>query len=326
MLEFLLRRILQAVLVLFVMTVLVFFGVNVIGNPVYIFASSECNQACLEEIIVNLGLDQPIWRQYLTFLGNLFQGDLGRSFTHGVPAMSLILERFPATLELALAALVLALGIGLPLGIYAGLKPDSPISKLIMGFSMVCFSVPIFWIGLIFILVFSVRLGWLPSIGRGDPVSVFGLIEVSFLTLDGLRHLAMPAFTLSLIMMAMVIRLTRAGMREVLHADYIKFARANGIRESRVIGVHVLKNILIPIVTVLGMEFGGVIAFAVVTESVFSWPGVGKMLIDAIAVLDRPLIVAYLIFVVVMFVAINLLVDILYSVLDPRVRLGGSGS
>ena len=325
MLEFLLRRILQAILVLFVMTVLVFFGVNVIGNPVYIFASSECNQACLEEIIVNLGLDRPIWEQYLTFLGNLFQGDLGRSFTHGVPAMSLIWERFPATLELALAALVLALGIGLPLGIFAGLYPNNPLSKIIMGFSMVSFSVPIFWIGLIFILIFSVRLGWLPSIGRGDLVDVFGL-KVSFLTLDGLSHLAMPAFTLSLIMMAMVIRLTRAGMREVLHADFIKFARANGIRESRVIGVHVLKNILIPIVTVLGMEFGGVIAFAVVTESIFSWPGVGKMLIDAIAVLDRPLIVAYLIFVVVMFVTINLLVDIIYSLLDPRVRVGGMSS
>ncbi len=325
MLEFLFRRILQAILVLFVMTLLVFFGVNVIGNPVYIFASSECNQACLDEIIANLGLDRPIWEQYLVFLGNLLQGDLGRSFTHGVPAMSLILERFPATLELALAALVLALGIGLPLGIYAGMRPGSPISKLIMGISMLCFSVPIFWIGLIFILFFSVRLGWFPSIGRGDLVSL-GAIEVSFLTLDGLRHLLLPAFTLSLIMVAMVIRLTRAGTREVLHADYIKFARANGIRERRVIGVHVLKNILIPIVTVLGMEFGGVIAFAIVTESIFSWPGVGKMLIDAIAVLDRPLIVAYLIFVVVVFVSINLAVDILYSLLDPRVRLGGTAS
>lgn len=325
MLEFMFRRILQAILVLAVMTLLVFFGVNVIGNPVYIFASSECNQACLDEIIANLGLDRPIWEQYLVFLGNLLQGDLGRSFTHGVPAMSLILERFPATLELALAALVLALGIGLPLGIYAGMKPGSPISKLIMGISMLCFSVPIFWIGLIFILFFSVRLGWFPSIGRGDLVHL-GVIEVSFLTLDGLRHLLLPAFTLSLIMVAMVIRLTRAGTREVLHADYIKFARANGIRERRVIGVHVLKNILIPIVTVLGMEFGGVIAFAIVTESIFSWPGVGKMLIDAIAVLDRPLIVAYLIFVVVVFVSINLVVDILYSLLDPRVRLGGTAS
>ncbi len=323
MLEFITRRILQALLVLFVMTLLVFFGVNVVGNPVYIFASSECTRACLEEIMVNLGLDRPIWEQYLLFLQNLVQGDLGRSFTHGVPAMSLILERFPATLELALAALVLALGVGLPLGLYAGLRPDRWLSKAIMGFSMLGFSVPIFWIGLILILTFSVRLGWLPAIGRGETVEVLGL-ETSLLTIDGLRHLAMPAFTLSLVMMAMVIRLTRAGMREVMHSDYIRFARANGIRERRVIGVHALKNILIPIVTVLGMEFGGVIAFAVVTESIFSWPGVGKMLIDAIAVLDRPLIVAYLIFVVAIFVALNLLVDILYSVLDPRVRVGGA--
>lgn len=323
MAEFIARRILQALLVLFVMTLLVFFGVNVIGNPVYIFASSECTQACLAEIMANLGLDRPIWEQYLLFLQNLVQGDLGRSFTHGVPAMSLILERFPATLELAVAALVLALGIGLPLGLYAGLKPDRWASKAIMGFSMLGFSVPIFWIGLILILTFSVRLGWLPAIGRGDTVEVLGL-EASFLTLNGLRHLAMPAFTLSLVMMAMVIRLTRAGMREVMHSDYIRFARANGIRERRVIGVHALKNILIPIVTVLGMEFGGVIAFAVVTESIFSWPGVGKMLIDAIAVLDRPLIVAYLIFVVAMFVALNLVVDIIYSLLDPRVRVGGA--
>lgn len=321
MLEFVIRRVLQAILVLFVMTVLVFFGVNVIGNPVYIFASSECTQACLNQIIADLGLDRPVHEQYFVFLGNLLQGDLGRSFTHGVPAMSLIWERLPATLELAFAALVLALVVGLPMGVYAGLRPHSPLSRVFMGFSMLGFSVPVFWIGLILILVFSVRLGWFPAIGRGDPVDVLG-VPVSFLTLDGLRHLALPALTLSLVMMAMVIRLTRAGMREVLHADYIKFARANGIRESRVIGVHVMKNILIPIVTVLGMEFGGVIAFAVVTESIFSWPGVGKMLIDAIAVLDRPLIVAYLVFVVVMFVGLNLLIDILYSLLDPRVRVG----
>ncbi len=311
----------QALLVLFVMTVLVFFGVNVVGNPVYIFASSECTQACLNAIIADLGLDRPVYEQYFVFLGNLLQGDLGRSFTHGVPAIGLIWERLPATLELAFAALVLALVVGLPMGVYAGLRPQSPLSRIFMGFSMISFSVPVFWIGLILILVFSVRLGWLPAIGRGDLVEVLG-IQVSFLTLDGLRHLALPTLTLSLVMMAMVIRLTRAGMREVLHADYIKFARANGIPERRVVGVHVMKNILIPIVTVLGMEFGGVIAFAVVTESIFSWPGVGKMLIDAISVLDRPLIVAYLIFVVVMFVALNLLIDILYSLLDPRVRVG----
>ncbi len=318
MVEYILRRVLQAILVLFVMTLLVFFGVNVIGNPVYMFASSECTKACIDEIMVNLGLDRPIWEQYLIFLGNLATGDLGRSFTFGVPAMSLIWQRFPATLELATAALVIALVLGLPLGIKAGLHPDSPVSKAIMGLSMLGFSVPIFWIGIILILTFSVRLGWFPAIGRGDTVTVLG-VPVSFLTLDGLRHLALPAFTLSLIMLSTVIRLTRAGLREVLTSDYIRFARANGVREGRVIGWHAMKNILIPIVTVLGMEFGSVIAFAVVTESIFSWPGVGKMLIDAIAVLDRPLIVAYLIFVVTMFIVLNLVVDILYSLLDPRV-------
>jgi peptide/nickel transport system permease protein len=321
MIEYILRRILQAILVLFVMTLLVFFGVNVIGNPVYMFASSECTKACIDEIMVNLGLDRPVWEQYLIFLRNLAEGDMGRSFTFGVPAMSLIWQRFPATLELATAALVIALVLGLPLGIKAGLHPDSPVSKAIMGLSMLGFSVPIFWIGIILILTFSVRLGWFPAIGRGDTVDVLG-VRVSFLTLDGLRHLALPAITLSLIMLSTVIRLTRSGLREVLTSDYIRFARANGVREGRVIGWHAMKNILIPIVTVLGMEFGSVIAFAVVTESIFSWPGVGKMLIDAIAVLDRPLIVAYLIFVVTMFIVLNLFVDILYSLLDPRVGRG----
>ncbi|MBS1301514.1 ABC transporter permease [Loktanella sp. SALINAS62] len=323
MTEFIIKRVLQAMIVLFVMTVLVFFGVNVIGNPVYIFASSECDQACLTKTIAELGLDRPLWEQYFVFLGNLLQGHLGNSFTHGIPALSLIFERLPATLELAFCALALALGIGLPLGVWAGLRPDTFISRCIMAFSMIAFSLPVFWIGLIMILTFSVQLGWMPAIGRGDTVEVFGA-DLSLLTPDGLHHLAMPAFTLSLIMMAIVIRLTRAGMREVIFADYIKFARANGIRERRILSTHVMKNLLIPIVTVLGMEFGGVIAFAVVVESIFSWPGVGKMLIDAIGVLDRPLIVAYLIFVVFMFVVLNLLVDILYSLLDPRVRLGGN--
>jgi peptide/nickel transport system permease protein len=325
MTDFIVRRLLQALLVLAVMTVLVFFGVNVIGNPVYIFASSECDQACLDLIIEDLGLDLPIWEQYLVFIGNLLEGDLGNSFTFGVPAMSLIVERLPATLELAFCALVIALLVGLPLGVAAGLRPNALSSKIIMGFSMLAFSVPVFWIGLIMIIVFSVTLGWMPAVGRGDTVNVLG-VDLSLFTLDGLHHLVMPAVTLSLIMMAMVIRLTRAGMREVLFADYIKFARANGIPESRILNMHVMRNILIPIVTVLGMEFGGVIAFAVVVESIFSWPGVGKMLIDAIAVLDRPLIVAYLLFVVVMFVMLNLIIDILYSLLDPRVRLGGNAT
>jgi peptide/nickel transport system permease protein len=319
---FVLRRLLQSLGVVFVMTLLVFFGVNVIGNPIYIFASPDCNQACVNDIIASFGLDRPIWEQYLRFMGGALQGDLGNSFTFGVPAMQLILTRLPATIELATASIVLALAVGIPLGMWAGLKPDAASSRAIMTVSTLGFSVPTFWIGLILILVFAVELNLLPAIGRGDTVRVLG-VEVSFLTLDGLSHLAMPAFTLALFNMSLVIRLARAGMREVLYADYVKFARAKGLGARRILMVHVLKNILIPIVTVMGMEFGGTVAFAVVTESIFAWPGAGKMLIDAIQVLDRPLIVAYLIMVVFMFVTINLLVDVLYSILDPRIRISG---
>jgi peptide/nickel transport system permease protein len=319
---FILRRLIESVFVVFVMTLLVFFGVHVIGNPVDIFASSECNQACIAEITRNLGLDRPVWQQYFIFLGNALTGDLGKSFAHGLPTIQLILARMPATLELATAAMVLAVVIGMPLGMWAGLKPDALSSRAIMLISTLGFSVPTFWIGLIFILVFAVQLGWLPSVGRGETVSIFGF-PVSFLTLNGLQHLIMPAMTLALFKIALVIRLARAGMREVLHADYVKFARAKGLSERVILARHVTRNILIPIVTVLGLEFGGTIAFAVVTETIYSWPGMGKLLIDAIEVLDRPLIVAYLVVVVVMFVTINLIVDILYSLLDPRVRLGG---
>lgn len=322
MTAFVLRRLLQSLGVVFVMTLLVFFGVNVIGNPIYIFASPDCNQACVNDIIASFGLDRPIWEQYLRFMGGALQGDLGNSFTFGVPAMQLILTRLPATIELATASIVLALAVGIPLGMWAGLKPDAASSRAIMTVSTLGFSVPTFWIGLILILVFAVELNLLPAIGRGDTVRVLG-VEVSFLTLDGLSHLAMPAFTLALFNMSLVIRLARAGMREVLYADYVKFARAKGLGARRILMVHVLKNILIPIVTVMGMEFGGTVAFAVVTESIFAWPGAGKMLIDAIQVLDRPLIVAYLIMVVFMFVTINLLVDVLYSILDPRIRISG---
>jgi peptide/nickel transport system permease protein len=321
MAAFVLRRLGSALLIVFVMTLIVFFGVNVIGNPVQIFASNECNQQCLAEITRSLGLDRPIWEQYLLFLGSALRGELGNSFIHGVPALQIILARLPATLELATAAMVLAIIIGIPLGVWAGLHPNHWSSRAIMTASTLGFSVPTFWIGLILIMVFALGLGWLPSVGRGQTVTVLG-IEWSFLTLDGLSHLVLPAVTLALFKMSLVLRLTRAGMREVLFTDYVRYARAKGLSPRRILLVHVLKNILIPVVTVLGMEFGGTIAFAVVTESIFSWPGVGKLLIDAIEVLDRPLIVAYLVMVGVLFVAINLIVDIIYGLLDPRVRVG----
>lgn len=320
---FILQRLMQSVFVLVAMSLIVFFGVSVIGNPIDMFAAQECDQRCRAEIARSFGLDRPLWEQYFVFVTKALQGEMGNSFQFGLPAIEVILSRAPATLELAVFAVFLSAVIGIPLGMWAGLKPEAWSSRAIMTISTIGFSVPTFWIGLIFIMVFALWLGWLPVIGRGQTVTLLG-VEWSFLTLNGLTHLLLPGFTLALFNIALVIRLTRAGMREVLHTDYVKFARAQGIAPSRILFGHVLKNILIPVVTVLGMEFGGTVAFAVVTETIFSWPGMGKLLIDAIEVLDRPLIVAYLLLIVVLFVTVNLVVDILYSVLDPRVRLGGN--
>ncbi|MDE0906390.1 MAG: ABC transporter permease, partial [SAR324 cluster bacterium] len=303
-----------------VMSLLVFVGVNVVGDPVDMLVNPEADQAEIDRVIRDFGLDKSLPEQYGRFLLNALQGDLGKSFIFGTPALKLIIQRMPATLELAFAALFMAVLVGIPLGIYAGLKPESKLSRTIMAGSILGFSLPTFWVGLMMIMVFAVMLGWLPSTGRGDTVLVNG-IEVSFLTLDGLSHLLMPALNLSLFKMSLVIRLARAGTREVVHQDYMKFARAKGLSESRLILVHLLKNILIPVVTVLGLELGGLIAFSVVTETVFAWPGMGKLIIDSIHLLDRPVVVAYLMIIVLMFVTINLVVDILYSILDPRVRL-----
>ncbi len=317
---FIVRRSLQAVLVLFVMSVLVFIGVYAIGNPIDILINPQADQQEREHAIAALGLDRPMWTQYLAFLAGALRGDLGNSFVHNTSALRLILERMPATLELAIAAMVIAIVLGIPLGLWAGLKPNTAAGRTIMAGSILGFSLPTFWVGLMLIMVFSVMLGWLPSNGRGPTTLLFG-VPVSFLSLEGWRHLILPATNLALFKLALLIRLTRAGTREALLQDYVKFARAKGLTNARVIGVHVLRNILIPIVTVIGLEFGSVIAFAIVTETVFAWPGMGKLLIDSINLLDRPIIVAYLLVIVFMFIVINLLVDILYSALDPRVRL-----
>ena len=249
-------------------------------------------------------------------------GDLGNSYIFGRPALALMAERFPATLELALAALLIATAIGLPLGIYAGLHPDGWITRIIMSSSVLGISIPTFWLGLMMIIIFSVSLGWLPVSGRGETAYVLG-VKSSIFTTDGLRHLVMPATNLALFKIALVIRLTRAGTEEVMRLDFIKFCRARGLPSDRIVWAHLLPNILIPIVTVIAIEFGTLIAFATVTESIFAWPGLGKLIIDSIINLDRPVIVAYLLFVVTLFLILNLVVDILYAALDPRVRLGG---
>ena len=320
MLVYMIRRAGQSILVLLVMAVLVFVGVYAIGNPIDIMISPDADQAEIAAATARLGLDKPLYEQFWIFLGNLLHGDLGTSFVFNRPATEVILQRLPATLELAALALIISLVFGVALGVIAGMAPDRPHGKAIMAGSILGFSLPNFWQGLMLIMIFAVMLGWLPAGGRGETVEVFG-VGLSFLTLDGLAHMILPATNLALYKMSLVIRLARAGTREVALQDYVKFARAKGLSHRRILLVHVLKNIMIPVVTVVGLELGNMIAFAVVTETVFAWPGIGKLLIDSISLLDRPVIVAYLMLTVLMFIIINFTVDILYSLLDPRVRL-----
>ena len=323
MLAYAIRRLGQSFFVLVVMSFLVFLGVFAVGNPIELLVNPQADEAERLRATVALGLDKPILEQYAVFLKGAVTGDLGRSFVFNVPAIQLILQKLPATIELAMVAMVIAVGLGIPLGLVAGLRPHSFVGRSIMALSIVGFSLPTFWVGLVLIMLFSVHLGWLPSNGRGETVMLLG-IPVSFLTWDGLQHLAMPALNLALFKLSLLVRLTRAGAREAALQDYVKFARAKGLGPRRVIGVHILKNILVPIVTVIGLELGSVIAFAIVTESIFAWPGSGKLLIDSINQLDRPVIVAYLLVIVSVFIVINFVVDILYSLLDPRIRLGSA--
>lgn len=324
MTTFIIRRLIQSVVVIVLMSGIVFFGVNVVGDPVDMLVNPEADQADIEATIRALGLDRPIGEQYLHFLKGVIGGDFGKSFIFGEPALKLIFQRMPATFELAFTALIMAIVLGIPLGLFAGLKPDAKTSKTIMAGSILGFSLPTFWVGLMLIMVFAVMLGWLPSTGRGEVATYFGITS-SLFTLDGLSHIFLPALNLALTKISLVTRLTRAGTREVVHQDYIKFARAKGLSNQRIVSVHLLKNILIPVVTVIGLEFGSLLAFSVVTETVFAWPGMGKLLIDSIQLLDRPVVVAYLIMIVFVFVVLNLVVDIIYSLLDPRVRLGDVG-
>jgi peptide/nickel transport system permease protein len=319
MLGFLVQRLLQAAVVMLVISALVFVGVFAVGNPIDVLISPDATQQIREDTIARYGFDQPLWKQYLAFLERLVTGDFGRSFVFNMPVLQLILSRLPATLELTLAAVLGATIVGVPLGMFAGYRPEHPVSKLAMGLSVLGFSVPTFWIGLVLIFTFAVWLGWLPAGGRGETRMLLG-IEWSFLTANGWSHLLLPALNLSLFKMAMMMRLARAGTREVMLGDTVKFARAAGEFESTILRRHVLRLISIPIVTVFGLELGSTLAFAVVTETIFSWPGLGKLIIDSIQSLDRPVMVAYLMLVALLFILINLTVDLAYAVLDPRLR------
>ena len=320
MLIFLTNRILQTFIVLLAMSLLVFASVYAIGNPIDVLINPEASEAEKIKTIKGLGLDKSLIEQYYIFLKNAFKGELGYSFVHNRPAISLILERLPATLELTIFALLIAIIIGIPLGVIAGLNPNNFISKLILSISIFFFSLPTFWVGLIMIMIFSVSLNIFPSTGRGDVVDLLGY-KLSFLTLDGLKHLILPSINLALYPLALVIRMTFAGIQETLPLDFIKFAKSKGLSNFRIITFHLLKYILVPIITVIGLQFSVLMAFAVITESIFAWPGMGRLIIESITLLDRPVIVAYLLVIVFIFMLVNLIVDILYSLLDPRIRI-----
>jgi peptide/nickel transport system permease protein len=297
----------------------VFAGVYAVGNPIDVLIGPDVTQEIRQQTIERYGLDQPLWLQYLAFLKRLMVGDLGTSFVFNMPVLDLILSRLPATLEIALLAVLAATLIGVPVGMLAGWRPHHPLSRLAMGVSVLGFSVPTFWIGLVLILVFAVWLGWLPAGGRGPTVAWLG-IEWSVLTAEGWKHLLLPTVNLALFKMAMMMRLARASTRELMLSDTVRLARATGQSEATIMRRHVLRLISIPIVTVFGLELGATLAFAVVTETIFSWPGAGKLIIDSIQALDRPVMVGYLMLVALLFTTINLVVDLVYALLDPRLR------
>ena len=320
MFGYILKRLIQMLLVLWVVSVIVFLMMSFTGDPVFMVVPIDATDAEIAQARRLLGLDKSLLMQYWIFITSLLQGDFGQSYVFRQPAMTLILERMPATVEMVLVAMVLAVVIAIPLGVYAGANPNSRISRVIMASSLMGISLPGFWVGMVLIYVFAVHWGIFPSSGRGDTVEVFG-IRTSLLTWDGWHHIALPAITLSLGTMAILLRMTRAGMMEVSRQDYMKFARAKGATRHDVLYKHGLKNALIPVVTIFGLQLGDLIAFATITETIFSWPGMGKLLIDSIYRADRPVIVVYLMLVATIFVVINFLVDIVYTLIDPRINL-----
>lgn len=306
--------------VLAIVSVIVFLMINQLGNPVTLLLPEDATQEEIESFSASLGLDKPALEQYRIFVINLFRGDLGTSFRYKQPALQLILERMPATLEVVILAMIIGALFAIPLGVHIGANPKTFLSRLALSGSLIGISMPTFWFGILLIFVFSVLLGILPSSGRGEVVVVWGM-RLSFLTLDGLKHIILPALTLAVQQIATQLRLTRAGIMEVLRQDYIKFAKAKGVSNRSVLFGHALRNALIPVVTVYGLQFGGLVVFATITETIFAWPGMGKLLIDSINISDRPVIIAYLLMASFLFVVINFVVDVLYTIIDPRIDL-----
>ncbi len=319
MLTFVLKRLLQAVIVMLVVTLIAFLLFQFIGDPVTQMLGQEATEADRIALRQSLGLDEPLWKQYGTFVVNALHGEFGTSLRQGAPVAQLLAEKMPATLELAFFSAFVATLIGIPLGVFVALHKDSMIAKWLMGLSLLGISLPTFFIGILLILVFSVWLGWLPSYGRGEIVA-FGKWTTGLLTADGLKHIILPAATLAIFQIALVMRLVRSEMLETLRSDFIRFAHARGIPKSKIFYKHALKNTLLPVITIIGLQLGGIIAFSIVTETVFQWPGMGLLFIQAVQFADIPVMAAYLCLISLIFVVINLIVDLLYFLVDPRLK------
>ena len=320
MFKYIVKRLAQTIVVLFVVAMVVFILTNYIGDPAAALLTEEATYETIQEVREQLGLNDPLPVQFVNFIKDAVRGNFGNSYVYKQPVLQLIGERMPATLELVGITALMTLIIAIPLGVFAGAFPKSRISKLIMTGSILGISLPTFWIGMMLIYIFSVKFGVLPASGRGRTVAALGM-QLSIFAPGGWRYLVMPAITLSLAYIATILRLTRTGIRENMKQDYIKFARAKGVPAGSVLFRHALKNALIPVVTVFGINIGKMFAFTTITETIFAWPGMGKLLIDAIYRSDRPIIVAYLMITSVMFVGINFIVDIIYTIIDPRIEL-----
>ncbi len=316
---FIIRRLLQSMIVMFFVAMVAFLMFNYVGDPVHQMVGIDTSFADREALRESLGLNDPVPVQFFRFIGNAAKFEFGISYQHKRPVTGLFKERLPATLELSFVAAFLSLVIGLPMGVYAGLKPDGWLSKLFLSFSLIGVSLPTFLIGILLIYIFAVILGWLPSYGRGEVVH-FGWWSTGMLTISGLKALIMPSITLGLFQLTLIMRLVRSEMLEVLRTDYIKFARARGLSNRAIYFGHALKNTLVPVITITGLQIGSIIAFAIITETVFQWPGMGLLFLQAIHNVDIPIMAAYLMLVAFFFVVINMIVDILYYVVDPRLR------
>ena len=325
MFAFILRRLAQAVIVMISVALIAFMLFQYVGDPVVFLLGQDATAEQIRELRADLGLDQPFFVQFWHFLANAVQGEFGLSLRQGAKVSRLITERFPATLELAMVAAVLALAVGIPMGVYAALKRGTFMSQLFMTVSLLGVSLPTFLIGILLILVFAVNLGWFPSFGRGEVVQL-GWWSTGLLTAKGWLHITLPAITLAIFQLTLIMRLVRAEMLEVLRTDYIKFARARGLTDRAVHFGHALKNTLVPVMTITGLQLGGLIAFAIITETVFQWPGMGLLFIQAVTFADIPVMAAYLCLIALIFVVINLIVDLLYFAVDPRLRAEKSGA